>query len=114
LTWGWWQSWWRSWRLRLVSGGGGRSLQMRERTLWWPLLIWGGQLTACGGDGGGQVDGESVGGWRSRWREKIAVEAKPGGDWFFFLSTLDLIFSFLRPWNPPLFIKGGRWIFCLK
>jgi hypothetical protein len=32
----------------------------------------------------------------------------------FFFQTFDLDFSFLRPWNPPLFIKGGRRIFYLS
>jgi hypothetical protein len=29
------------------------------------------------------------------------------------LSTLDLDFFFLKAWNPPLFIEGGRGIFFL-
>jgi hypothetical protein len=29
------------------------------------------------------------------------------------LATLDLIFSFLKPWNLPLFIGGIRWTFRL-
>jgi len=30
-----------------------------------------------------------------------------------FLPTLDLIISSLIPWNPPVFIEGGRGIFRL-
>jgi len=32
---------------------------------------------------------------------------------FFFFSNLASDFSSLRPWNPPLFIRGGRWTFRL-
>jgi hypothetical protein len=30
-----------------------------------------------------------------------------------FLSTLAFDFSFLKPWNPPLFIGGEKGMFCL-
>jgi len=74
---GWW-CWWKGWRLRLVVEGEEEKTYRGERTLWWLLLMWGGQLAARGGDGGGLVGGESVSGWRSGWREREKREDRDG------------------------------------
>jgi len=72
-------------------------------------------VVACGGDGCGQDNGESVvvveghGGERKR-----IVSAGNQGEADFWL-TLESIFLMLRPWNPPQFIgegvEGGNLVF---
>ena len=50
-----------------------------------------------------------VSGWNDGEREgEQNCRKRASGDWFFFLSTLDSIFSSLRSSTPPLFIGGGR------
>jgi len=52
-----------------------------------------------------------VGGWngRERGEKKLQKRGKKVGFWL----TFDLIFSSLRPSNPPLFIDGGKGQSCL-
>jgi len=47
-----------------------------------------------------------------RKKRETMVEKKLRGKTDF-LSTLAFDFSFLKPWNPPLFIGGEKGMFCL-
>jgi len=103
----------------LVVGGRGRKkkkqLCRRERE------------EASGGGSRWAASGWASGLWWRLWRtslwwrwlatrttkregEKKCAETEEGAD---FWPTLYPIFFFFKPWNPPLFLRGGRWIFCI-
>ena len=85
----------------------------------WPLPPWrkkeelSVERDKCGGYGGGEAVCGFVW-WLGRRRERGKERLqKRGSGGLVFLSTLDLIFSSLRPSIPHLFIGGGRGQHCL-
>jgi len=112
----------------LVAGGGGRKMKKQKKKICRgeredlavatpsPVRIWVRGEAETPSVGGGEMflwDLQGLKKQRGEREEREPLDGRKTGEGADFLRCLDPNFSSLKPWNPPLFIGGGKGQSCL-